>query len=113
MNMPVVKISALDSGGWFCQYGKSVFLMKKSKAGSVCASSKRISPPLFDEESELMGTVGVVHDVTDLGNMTVEPKIILRDRPVAIPVYDDRAGLPISGGTSRDISECCRSMWLV
>ncbi len=37
-----------------------------------------------------MGTVGVVHAVTDLGSMTVEPKIILRNIPVAIPVYDDR-----------------------
>lgn len=49
---------------------------------------KTYKSPLFDEDGELMGTVGVAHDVTDLGNMTVELEIILRSMPFAILVYD-------------------------
>lgn len=51
---------------------------------------KTYKSPLFDEDGELMGTVGVAHDVTDLSNITVELEIILRSMPFAIMVYDDK-----------------------
>ena len=51
---------------------------------------KTYKSPLFDEDGELMGTVGIAHDVTDLGNMMVELKIILRSMPFAIMVYDHK-----------------------
>ena len=62
--------------------------MVKSKQGM--RQFKTYKSPLFDENGELMGTVGVAHDVTDLGNMTVELEIILRSMPFAILVYDDK-----------------------
>lgn len=62
--------------------------MVKSKQGM--RQFKTYKSPLFDEDGELMGTVGVAHDVTDLGNMTVELEIILRSMPFAILVYDDK-----------------------
>lgn len=69
---------------------KTCVFDEKVKSKQGMRQFKTYKSPLFDENGELMGTVGVAHDVTDLGNMTVELEIILRSMPFAILVYDDK-----------------------
>lgn len=69
---------------------KTCVFDEKVKSKQGMRQFKTYKSPLFDEDGELMGTVGVAHDVTDLGNMTVELEIILRSMPFAILVYDDK-----------------------
>ncbi|MEG1609860.1 MAG: diguanylate cyclase, partial [Bilophila sp.] len=45
--------------------------------------------PLFDETGTIMGTVGIAHDVTDLGNMDAELDLLVRSLPFAILVKDE------------------------
>lgn len=44
--------------------------------------------PLFDRAGNLMGTVGIGHDITDLENMSTEMEIFLRSMPFAILIKD-------------------------
>lgn len=53
---------------------------------------KTYKSPLFDDNQEIIGTVGIAHDVTDLENIVTELEIILRSMPFAILIknYEDR-----------------------
>lgn len=44
--------------------------------------------PLFDQKGEIMGTVGIGHDETDIQNMSTEMEILLSSMPYAILVKD-------------------------
>ena len=46
--------------------------------------------PLFGRNGEVMGTVGIGHDVTDLDNTSLELKILLDNLPNAVVVCDNR-----------------------
>ena len=80
----------LESEEMVLQARKTCVFDEKVKSKQGMRQFKTYKSPLFDEEGELMGTVGIAHDVTDLGNMTVELEIILRSMPFAILVYDDK-----------------------
>lgn len=67
---------------------KTCVFDEKVKSRQGMRQFKTYKSPVFDEDGELIGTLGVAHDVTDLGNMTVELKIILQSMPFAIMVYD-------------------------
>lgn len=54
----------------------------KSKKG--LRQFKTYKSPIFDENRELIGTVGVAHDITDLENVTAELEIVLRSIPFAV-----------------------------
>ncbi|MBX9034531.1 diguanylate cyclase domain-containing protein [Gordonibacter massiliensis (ex Traore et al. 2017)] len=49
---------------------------------------KTYKSPLFDADGTVMGTVGVAHDVTDLGNVATELDILINAMPFAIVVED-------------------------
>lgn len=80
----------LESEEMVLQARKTCVFDEKVKSKQGMRQFRTYKSPLFDEEGELMGTVGVAHDVTDLGNMTIELEIILRSMPFAIMVYDDK-----------------------
>lgn len=67
-----------------CQFTEKV----KSQHGM--RQFKTYKSPLIDESGEIMGTVGIGHDETDLENMGAELEIILRSMPFAILVWDDK-----------------------
>lgn len=46
--------------------------------------------PIFNEEGDVIGTVGIGHDITDLQNMSTELEIVLRSMPFAILVKNDK-----------------------
>ena len=49
---------------------------------------KTYKSPLFDFDGSVMGTVGIAHDVTDLGNIETELEIFIDSVPYAIVVLD-------------------------
>ena len=49
---------------------------------------KTYKSPIIDDRGELIGTVGVAHDVTDLKNMNTALELILNTMPFAIMVKD-------------------------
>lgn len=49
---------------------------------------KTYKSPLFDYDGSVMGTVGVAHDVTDLGNIETELEIFINSMPYAVVVLD-------------------------
>lgn len=53
----------------------------KSKEGM--RQFKTYKSPVFDEFGELVGTLGIAHDVTDFGNISTELEIILDSLPFA------------------------------
>ncbi len=59
----------------------------KSKHG--LRQFKTYKSPIFDEGGELIGTVGIAHDVTDLENIGTELEIVLNSVPFAILVKNE------------------------
>lgn len=49
---------------------------------------KTYKSPLFDYDGSVMGTVGIAHDVTDLGNIETELEIFIDSMPYAVVVLD-------------------------
>lgn len=58
----------------------------KTKAGM--RQFKTYKSPLFDYDGSVMGTVGVAHDVTNLGNIETELEIFINSMPYAVVVLD-------------------------
>ena len=46
--------------------------------------------PIFNDEGDVIGTVGIGHDITDLENMSTELEIVLRSMPFAILVKNEK-----------------------
>lgn len=59
----------------------------KSKHG--LRQFKTYKSPIFDENGDVLGTVGIAHDVTDLENVCTELEILLNSIPFAILVKND------------------------
>lgn len=49
---------------------------------------KTYKSPLFDEDGAVMGTVGIAHDVTDLGNIATELEVLINALPFSLIVED-------------------------
>lgn len=60
----------------------------KSKHG--LRQFKTYKSPIFGEEGELLGTVGIAHDVTDLENVGTELQIFMSSMPFAILVENEQ-----------------------
>lgn len=67
---------------------KTCLFDEKVKSRQGLRQFKTYKSPLFDERGEVMGTVGIARDVTDLRNMDAEMEILLRSMPFGILVRD-------------------------
>ena len=65
---------------------------------------KTYKTPLIDYDGSVMGTVGVAHDVTDLGNIRTELEIFIDSMPYAVVVLDNEAPSSTSTSAPRTIS---------
>lgn len=73
----------LESEDIVIEARKTCFFDEKVKSKNGMRQFKTYKSPLFDGD-EIIGTVGIAHDVTDLENMGTELEIILRSIPFAI-----------------------------
>lgn len=68
---------------------KTCLFMEPVKTGNGMRQFKTYKTPLFDEDREtIIGTVGVAHDVTDLGNIGTELEILIQSIPFAVVIQD-------------------------
>lgn len=49
---------------------------------------KTYKSPLYDEDGRVMGTVGVAHDVTDIGNIAAELEMLINALPFSVLIED-------------------------
>ncbi|MEG2140108.1 MAG: diguanylate cyclase [Bilophila sp.] len=68
---------------------KTCFFTEHVKSKYGMRQFRTYKSPLFDETGTIMGTVGIAHDVTDLGNMDAELDLLVRSLPFAILVKDE------------------------
>lgn len=68
--------------------GRTCLFDEQVKTKRGMRQFKTYKSPLFDEDGSVMGTVGIAHDVTDLGNITTELEIFINSMPFAIVVLD-------------------------
>lgn len=66
-----------------CQFNELV----KSRSG--LRQFRTYKTPLYDMHGNIMGTVGIGHDITDLENMSTEMEILLNSMPYAILLRDN------------------------
>lgn len=68
---------------------KTCLFMEPVKTRNGMRQFKTYKTPLFDEDGEtIIGTVGVAHDVTDLGNIGTELEILIQSIPFAVVIWD-------------------------
>lgn len=70
------------AAGHTCLFDEQV----KTKRGM--RQFKTYKSPLFDEDGRVMGTVGIAHDVTDLGNIATELEVLINALPFSLIVED-------------------------
>ena len=58
------------------------------KCGDELRKFKTYKSPIFDTDGEVIGTVGLAHDVTDLQNLMIELNILIESLPFAVMVTD-------------------------
>ncbi len=67
---------------------KTCLFDEKVKSKQGLRQFKTYKSPLFFDDGQLMGTVGIAQDVTDLANRGAELEIILRNMPFGLMVCD-------------------------
>lgn len=67
---------------------KTCLFDEKVKSRQGLRQFKTYKSPLFDEHGDIMGTVGIARDVTDLSNMDAEMELLLRSMPFGILIRD-------------------------
>lgn len=80
-----LKQEEYENGEYVCLETEEIVLREKKtclfdehvKSRKGLRQFKTYKSPIFDNNGEVMGTVGIAHDVTDLGNLSEEFKIIL------------------------------------
>ena len=63
---------------------ENLYFRRKVKTKHGMRQFKTYKSPIFDDNEQLIGTVGIAHDVTDLENMGAELEVILRNLPFAV-----------------------------
>ena len=58
------------------------------KCGNELRKFKTYKSPIFDSDGDVIGTVGIAHDVTDLQNLMIELNILIESLPFAVMVTD-------------------------
>ncbi len=64
--------------------GKTILLYEKVKNRNGFRRLNTYKSPLYDEDGEMMGTVGIAHDITDLENIDIELQLIINTMQFAI-----------------------------
>ncbi|WP_448871622.1 PAS domain-containing protein [Desulfobulbus propionicus] len=83
-------------GEYICLESEKIVLSKKEtclfdetvKCGDELRKFKTYKSPIFDNDGEVIGTVGFAHDVTDLKNLLIELNILIEGLPFAVMVTD-------------------------
>ena len=81
-----------EKGGYICmeseedvrKAGKTILLYEKVKNRNGFRRLNTYKSPLYDEDGEMMGTVGIAHDITDLENIDIELQLIINTMQFAI-----------------------------
>lgn len=68
--------------------GRTCLFDEQVKTTRGMRQFKTYKSPLFDEDGTVMGTVGIAHDVTDLGNIATELDILTNALPFSVIVED-------------------------
>lgn len=87
-----MKKEEYDQGEYICLESEEIVLQEKKtcifdekvKTKHGMRQFKTYKSPIFDDNEQLIGTVGIAHDVTDLENMGAELEVILRNLPFAV-----------------------------
>ncbi len=66
---------------------QSIELVKSNKG---LRQFRTYKSPVFSEEGEILGTVGIGHDITDLQNLGAEMEIVLNSMPYSVILRDDK-----------------------
>lgn len=86
-----------EKGQFVCKETDEFVMTKRQK----CFSTEKVSSqhgmrqfntykaPVIDDQGNLLGTVGIGHDITALENMSAELELILRSMPFAILVWNE------------------------
>lgn len=86
-----------EKGQFVCKETDEFVMTKRQK----CFSTEKVSSqhgmrqfntykaPIIDDQGNLLGTVGIGHDITALENMSAELELILRSMPFAILVWNE------------------------
>ncbi len=83
-------------GEYICLESEEIVLNKKAtclfdetvKCGNELRKFKTYKSPIFDSDGDVIGTVGIAHDVTDLQNLMIELNILIESLPFAVMVTD-------------------------
>ena len=87
-----LKKEEYEQGEYICLESEEIVLQEKKtcifdekvKTKHGMRQFKTYKSPIFDDNEQLIGTVGIAHDVTDLENMGAELEVILRNLPFAV-----------------------------
>lgn len=85
-----------DQGEYICLESEEIVLEKKEtclfdetvKCGDELRKFKTYKSPIFGRDGEVIGTVGIARDVTDLQNLLIEMNILVESLPFAVLVTD-------------------------
>ncbi|TYT74235.1 sensor domain-containing diguanylate cyclase [Desulfobotulus mexicanus] len=83
-------------GEYVCLESEEIVLNKKEtclfdetvKCQDELRKFKTYKSPIFDKDGEVLGTVGLARDITDLQNLKIELKILMESLPFAVMVAD-------------------------
>lgn len=86
-----------EKGGYICmeseedvrKAGKTIVLYEKVKNRNGFRRLNTYKSPLYDENGEMMGTVGIAHDITDLENIDIELQLIINTMQFAILICNE------------------------
>lgn len=98
-----IKQEEYEQGEYVCLETEEIVLQKrktcvfdeKVKTKHGMRQLKTYKSPIFDDEHQLIGTVGIAQDVTDMENMGAELEVILRNLPFAV-LLTNEAGIIIN-----------------
>lgn len=109
-----LKKEEYEHGEYVCLETEEIVLRKKQtcifdekvKTKHGMRQFKTYKSPIFDDNKQLIGTVGIAHDVTDLENMGAELEVILRNLPFAVLLTNET-------GTIINANEICMQYFAV
>lgn len=94
-----MKKEEYEQGEYICLESEEIVLQEKKtcifdekvKTKHGMRQFKTYKSPIFDDNEQLIGTVGIAHDVTDLENMGAELEVILRNEAVICGLTPEKA----------------------